>query len=199
MAISQVWDRSKLNGVVENTTDIIVKTPVEGATYYDVPICLDDYSSTAVSLTGLSWSNGSPTVTGTALQLANVKIGSVFVGANDTSDFASGTYVTAKPTATTLTLSTNSLQAGTATTATTTLTVDATVAILRVTIGSTANDKLKLTTSIGVFNGSTATDSNGNGYDEVVYANAQNKLSLGVTEINLDTFSTNFGKLRTDS
>ena len=199
MAVTQSWNRSKLNGVISNSTDIILKTPIEGSSYYDIPICLDNYSSTPVSLTGLSWSNGGNTITGTSNQLANVKVGSVIVTNGGTSDFASGTYVTAKPSSTTLTVSTNALKAGSSATATTTLTIDATIGILRLTLSSNEDNKIKISASFGRFNGSNATDSNGNGYDEVTYSNAQVTESLGYVNIDLDSFSTTFGKLRTNS
>ena len=199
--VSLVWNRSKLNGTVENTNTIIAKTPVEGSNYFDIPICIDNYASTPVNLTGVSITSGSPTVTGTANQLANVKVGSIIVTAAGESDFAANTYVTAKPTTTTLTVSTNALQNQASTTATTTLTVDATLAVVRVYIEPNGTDKVVIKPNVARFTGATATDPNGNGYDEVGYASASSsQITLGnATTINLDEFSTNFGKARTNS
>jgi hypothetical protein len=198
MAISLSWARPKLADTVTTASSLIPKTLTEGSTYYEFPLCFDNLVSTPVALTGISFSSGSPTITGTALELANVKIGSTFVTAGDTADFASGTYVTAKPTPTTLTVSTNSLQSGSATTATATLTVDATVAIIRINV-STSGAELLLTPVVAAMSGSNATDPNGNGYDEVTYSNASKVSTASAVRINLDTFLSNFGKARANS
>jgi len=198
MAISVSWARPKLVNTVTVASSLINKTLTEGASYYEFPVCIDNLVSTPVSLTGISIPNGSPTLTGTALELANVKVGSIIETAGTTSDLAANTYVTAKPTPTTLTLSTSALQTVTASTATATLTVDATIAICRITV-VTSGEYVTLTPSIAQFTGATATDSNGNGYDEVTYASST-KVSTGAgVKINLDTFLSTFGKVRTNS
>ena len=195
MAISLTTTRPLLVSTSEVNTSVIAKAVVESGSTFAVPICLDNLSTDAVNLTGLSFTSGSPTVTGTANQLANVKIGSVLITTNGTSDFASGTYVTAKPTSTTLTVSTNALQNGSNVSATADLTVDATVGILRVNVEPSGSN-VKFTVSMATFDGTKATDSNGNGYDEVAYADGI-ATNIGTVTVNLDTFLTNFGVART--
>lgn len=199
MAISLSVARPKLVGTTTVSPNLITKPLVEGATYFEFPVCFDNLQSTPVSLTGVNITTGSPTVTGLAAELANVKIGSVLVTAGTTTDFASGTYVTAKPSATTLTVSTNALTTVAGTTATATLTVDATAAIVRLTpTGSTTGSTVNMALSVAVMNGTKATDSNGNGYDEVVFADGTS-FSLGSFNVDFDAFATAFGLARTNS
>lgn len=197
MAISLNVNRPKLVGTVTVATNIVAKPVTEVSGGFEVPICFDNLTSTPVTLSEISFNSGEPTVTGIAGELANVKIGSVLVTAGDTADFASGTYVTAKPTSTTLTVSTNALQTQVDTTGETTLTVDATACILRVRpIVSGTSVRLEVTAAR--FTGATATDSNGNGYDEVTYSQGEAQTLSGVN-IDFDAFATNFGLARVNS
>lgn len=196
MAIAVSVARPKLVGTTPLVPDVITKPVIEEASYFEVPICFDNLESTPVALTGVSITSGSPTVTGLAGELANVKVGSILVTAGTTTDFATGTYVTAKPNSTTLTVSTNALTTVGSTTATATLTVDATAAILRITpVGSSTSANMNFTITISRMTGSLATDSNGNGYDEVTYTDGVAN-SVGTFSINVDTFATAFGLLR---
>lgn len=197
MPISLSVTRPKLVGTVSVTPDIIAKPLVEGASFYEVPICLDNLTTTPVALSDIDFTTGSPTITGLSAELAKVKIGSIIVTAGGTSDFATGTYVTAKPTPTTLTVSTNALTTLEETTATATLTVDATIGILRVNISS-VDGNIRISPVCHIMDGSKATDSNGNGYDEVVIGDGSPRV-LGSVDINFDSFATNFGLLRTNS
>ena len=197
MAIALNVNRPKLVGTVVVPTNVIAKPVTEVSGGFEIPICFDNLTSTPVTLTEISITSGSPTVTGLSAELANVKVGSVLVTAGTTADFASGTYVTAKPTPTTLTVSTNALQTQEDTTGETTLTVDATACILRVRpIVQSTNVRLEVTAAR--FSGATATDSNGNGYDEVGYSSGEIQTLSGVT-IDFDSFATNFGLARVNS
>lgn len=197
MAIALNVNRPKLVGTVTVATDIIAKPVTEVSNGFEIPICFDNFTSTPVTLSDISFTTGEATVTGLAGELANVKIGSVLVTAGDTADFTAGTYVTAKPSTTTLTVSTNALQTQANTTGTTTLTIDATACILRVVPTVTGNN-VRLDVTAARFTGTTATDSNGNGYDEVAYSNGEIQTLSGVT-IDFDTFATNFGLARTNT
>lgn len=196
MAISLSVTRPKLVGTVSVTPDIIAKPLVEGATFYEVPICLDNLTTTPVVLSDIDFTTGSPTITGLSTELINVKIGSVITTDGGLTDFAAGTYVTAKPTPTTLTVSTNALTTEEATTASTTLTVDATIGILRINITS-IDGNIRLSPVCHVMDGTKALDSNGNGYDEVVIGDGSPR-TLGSVDINFDTFANNFGLARTN-
>lgn len=197
MSIALTITRPKLVGTVSVSADVIAKPLVENASDFDVPICFDNLSSTPVTLSNISFTSGSPTVTGLADELANVKIGSVLTTAGTTSDFASGTYVSAKPSATTLTVSTNALQTQASTTGSTTLTVDATACIFRIKPVVVSNG-VRFDVTASRFTGALATDSNGNGYDEVTYSQGEVFTLSGIT-IDFDTFATNFGLARTNS
>lgn len=197
MAIALNVNRPKLVGTVQVSTNVIAKPVTEVSGGFEIPICFDNLASTPVTLSEISFTSGGNTVTGLAPELANVKIGSVLVTAGTTSDFASGTYVTAKPTSTTLTVSTNALQTQVDTTGEATLTVDATACILRA-VPVVSGNNIRLEVSASRFTGSTATDSNGNGYDEVTFAQGDEQ-TLSSVNINFDTFATNFGLARTNS
>ncbi len=190
-------NRPKLVGTVPVETNIIAKAVIENADNFEIPLCFDNISGTPVTLTDISFNSGSPTVTGLAVELAKVKVGSVLVTAGTTSDFASGTYVTAKPSPTTLTVSTNALQTQTETTGTATLTLDATACILRVKPVVSASG-VRFDFSVARFDGSLATDSNGNGYDEVAYS-AGSPQTLSSITIDFDDFATNIGLARVNS
>lgn len=194
MAIALTTTRPLAVSTSNVTTSIITKAVTESGATFNIPICLDNVVADEVELTGLSITSGSPTVTGTALELANVKIGSVLETSRTTSDFAANTYVTAKPTATTLTVSTNALQSGSALTGTANLTVDATIGILRVTVDANGSNA-RLALSMSVMDGTKAIDANGNGYDDAAYSDGL-ATNLGTINVNLDTFLTNFGKAR---
>lgn len=197
MSIALTITRPKLVGTVSVSANVIAKPLVENASDFDVPICFDNLTSTPVTLSNISFTSGSPTVTGLAEELANVKIGSVLTTAGTTSDFASGTYVSAKPSATTLTVSTNALQTQANTTGSTTLTVDATACIFRIKPVVVSNG-VRFDVTVSRFTGALATDSNGNGYDEVTYSQGEVFTLSGIT-IDFDTFATNFGLARTNS
>lgn len=198
MAISISVARPKLVGTTPVSSDIILKPIVENLTNYEIPICYDNLTNTPVELTDISFESGSPTVTGLTPEIANVKVGSILVTEDGTADFASGTYVTAKPTPTTLTLSTNALATKENTTGTTTLTVDATAAILRITpVGSANNANIRFDITASIMSGANATDSNGNGYDEVSYSAGTNRV-IGTLTVDFDSFATAFGLNRTN-
>lgn len=197
MPISLNVNRPKLVGTVEVSTNVIAKPVTEVSGGFEIPICFDNLTATPVELTEISFTSGGNTVTGLAPEIAKVKIGSVLVTDGTTTDFASGTYVTAKPTATTLTVSTNALQTQADTTGEATLTVDATACILRVRpVVQGTNVRLEVTAAR--FSGAGATDSNGNGYDEVVYGAGEAQTLSGVN-IDFDTFATNFGLARSNA
>lgn len=197
MAIAISPERDKLVTTLPSPVSVIAKPIVENADNFEIAICADDLATTPVALSAVTFTTGSPTVTGIAEELADVKIGSIFTSAGTTSDFAAGTYVTAKPSATTLTLSTNALQDQTDTTASTQLTVDATLAIVRILI-STSGSNIRIEPRVARFDGTKAFDSNGNGVDDVVYADGLNS-SLGILTIDYDTYAENFGLARTNS
>lgn len=197
MAIALNVNRPKLVGTVQVSTNVIAKPVTEVSGGFEIPICFDNLASTPVTLSEISFTSGSPTVTGLAPELVNVKIGSVLVTAGTTADFASGTYVTAKPTPTTLTVSTNALQSQEDTTGQATLTVDATACILRV-VPVVSGKTVRLEVNAARFSGATATDSNGNGYDEVTYASGETQTLSGVN-IDFDDFATKFGLARVNS
>jgi hypothetical protein len=197
MPISLNVNRPKLVGTVVVPTDVIAKPVTEVSGGFEIPICFDNLASTPVALSDISFTTGGDTVTGLAEELVDVKIGSILVTAGDTADFTAGTYVTAKPTTTTLTVSTNALQTQANTTGTATLTIDATACILRVVPIVTGNN-VRLEVTAARFTGTTATDSNGNGYDEVAYSTGEIQTLSGVT-IDFDRFATNFGLERVNS
>lgn len=197
MAISLSVNRPKLVGTVAVSTNVISKPVVENVTDFDIPFCFDNLVSTPVTLSDISFTSGSPTITGLAPELAQVKIGSVILTAGTTSDFAGGTYVTDKPSATTLTVSTNALQTQANTTGTTTLTVDATACIFRIK-PVVSGTNVRFDVNVSRFSGSLATDSNGNGYDEVTYAQGET-FTLGGISVDFDTFATNFGLARVNA
>jgi hypothetical protein len=197
MAISVTATRPKAASTVNVTVSAIAKATTESGSDFLIPICLDNLAADTVSLTGLSFTSGSPTITGNAVQLANVKVGSVITTSGTTSDFASGTYVTAKPTSTTLTVSTNALRTQSNIAADAVLTVDATIAILKVNVDDSGNN-IRLSISAAIMDGTKAYDANGNGYDDVAYSDGTN-LSIGNINFNLDTFLTNFGKARVNA
>lgn len=197
MPISLNVNRPKLSETVTVPISIINKPVVENVTDFDIPICFDNLTTTPVVLSDITFASGSNTITGLSVELAKVKIGSVIVTADTTTDFASGTYVTAKPTPTTLTVSTNSLAAKTNTTGTATLTVDATACIFRIK-PVINNTSVRFDVTVSRFNGSLATDSNGNGYDEVTYSQGET-FSLSGINIDFDTFATNFGLARVNA
>jgi hypothetical protein len=193
MAISVNVARPKLVGTTTFSPDIIAKPLVENVTNFEIPICYDNLSNTPVDLTDISFTTGSPTITGLAPELAKVKIGSVIITDEDTTDFASGTYVTAKPTPTTLTVSTNALDTKENTTGEASLTVDATAVILRIIpVGSTNSANIRLDIYASIMSGANATDSNGNGYDEVSYSAGNNRI-VGTISLDFDSFATAFG------
>lgn len=197
MPIALSVNRPKLVSTVPVTANVISKAVTENADNFEIPICFDNLQSTPVALTEISFTSGENTITGLSAELAKVKIGSIIVTAGTTSDFASGTYVTAKPSATTLTVSTNALQSQTDTTGTATLTVDATAVIFRIR-PVVSNSGVRFDVSAARFNGGLATDSNGNGYDEVTYSQGEAQALSSVT-IDFDTFATNFGLARTNA
>ena len=197
MPIAITAERSKLDPTVDVSVSVIAKPIVEGADYFEVSICADNLQGTAVTLTDISITSGSPTVTGLAPELANVKIGSVLTTAGTTSDFAGGTYVTAKPTATTLTVSTNALRTQANITGSAQLTVDATLAIVRLHISSTG-ENIRITPKVARMDGTKSKDANGNGVDDVAYTDGV-ELNMGVVTLDYDTFAQNFGLARTNS
>ena len=197
MAITLNVNRPKLATTVPVSTDIISKAVIENVDNFEVPLCFDNISATPVALSDISFTSGEPTITGLEEELADVKVGSVIETAGTTSDFAGGTYVTAKPSATTLTVSTNALQTQANTTGTATLTLDATACILRIkpVVSGTA---VRFDFSAARFDGTLATDSNGNGYDEVTYANGTPQTLSSIT-IDFDGFANNIGLARVNS
>jgi hypothetical protein len=194
MAITLNVNRPKLTSTVPVTANVISKAVIENADNFEIPLCFDNISGTPVTLTDISFEGGTPTVIGLAPELAKVKVGSVLVTAGTTSDFASGTYVTAKPSATTLTVSTNALQSQEGTTGTATLTLDATACILRIK-PVVSGSSVRFDFSASRFDGSLATDSNGNGYDEVAYSNGSPQTLSSIT-VDFDAFATNIGLVR---
>lgn len=197
MAIAITPTRTKLVTTLPSPVSVIAKPLVENADNFEIAICADNLATTPVALSAVTFTTGSPTVTGIAGELADVKIGSIFTSAGTTSDFAAGTYVTAKPSATTLTLSTNALQDQTDTTASTQLTVDATLAIIRIFV-STSGENIRISPKVAKFDGTKAFDANGNGVDDVVYADGL-ELSMGIMSLDYDTYAENFGLARTNS
>lgn len=195
MAITINVSRPKLVGTTTVSPDLIAKPLVEGATYFEIPICYDNLTTTPVALSDISITTGSAIVTGLAEEIANVKVGSVLVTAATTTDFASGTYVISKTT-TSLTVSTNALTTTANTTGTATLTVDATAAILRITpVGSDTNSTVRLNLSAAIMNGTNVADGDGNGYDDVAFASGVTN-TVGSVSLDFDAFATNFGLAR---
>lgn len=198
MAISINVSRPKLVGTTVETPIITAKPIVESGNSFEIPICYDNLTTTPVILSDVSIETGSSTVTGLEEELSDVKIGSVFVTADDTTDFAAGTYVIAKPSPTTITLSTSSLTTKANTVATTTLTVDATALILRITpVGSSTTSQIRFNMTASVMTGNNAIDPNGNGYDEVTYEDGDSRIA-GAVVVDFDNFATSFGLQRTN-
>jgi hypothetical protein len=198
MGVSLTVSRPKATTTTSSTPVIIAKPLAEISGGFEFPICVDNFTADEVDLTGLSFSTGSPAVTGTANQLANVKIGSLLVTANGEADFAADTFVTAKPNPTTLTVSSNALQNGSGVAATATLTaVDATLAIVRVNV-SASGGNIVLSTSYSKMNGTKVLDADGDHYDEVVWADGTATSSASVA-IDFDSFASNIGSARTNT
>jgi hypothetical protein len=196
--ISIDFNRTKLVTTVPVTSSLEIKPAVESGNNIRVPVVINDFEQDPIALTGLSWTTGDPTVTGTTGSFANVRVGDTFVGSGGAGvDFADPAIVTAK-TGTTLTLDSNALTTETATTGTiTSNTMDATVYILELT-NTVSGAVLSVQAKLYTMDGTKVADIDNDGYDELTITDGS-QVALGGASINLDQFYTNARKARTNS
>lgn len=200
MAIAIAFNRPKLNTTLTVNESLETKTVSESSNKFRLPVCIDTVTQDSIALTGLSWTTGSDVVTGSEGAFSAVRLGDVFIGSGgDGVDFASDTYVIAKPSTTTIQLSTNALTTESATTGTIAAKIiDATVYIVETTNainGSNLNVTVKIFTMDGtkVFDSANSTD-----YDNATVTDGT-EVTLGSATINLDTFFSSARVARTDS